>query len=68
MTIKELIQSGQGKEFVYASCSRCIRKGKPVFHIRIDDPKEEDLLRVRSRAERHDRKGTHPVLIIINKR
>lgn len=68
MTVKELqTVSSKGNEFVAASCSRCIRNYKLAFHIRIDNPTEDEIGRVRFRASRHDRKGNHPITITINR-
>lgn len=68
MTIKEVATvSSKGNEFVAASCTRCIRNYKLAFHIRIDNPTEDQIGRVRYKAARHDRKGDHPVTITINR-
>lgn len=69
MTIRELVTTSQkGNEFISASCSRCFRKGKMMFHIRIDNPTYRQRDTVRYKAEKHDRKGDHPILIISNYR
>lgn len=68
MTIREIITTGN-KEFVSASCTRCFRKQKQVFHMRIDNPSPEDIERVRYRAVKHDgRKANHPIVLYINYR
>lgn len=67
MTIREVLTTG-GREFVAASCSRCFRKGKPTFRVRVDDPTPEEIERVRFKANRHDgRKANHPITLYINR-
>lgn len=65
MTIRELVEQDGTK--VFAVCMTCVTRKRP-FHMRIENPKEEDILRVQYRANRHDRNGRHDVLITLPSR
>ena len=62
MTIREIVTTSlKGNEFIAASCARCFRHFKPAFHIRYDNPTEEQVNKVWFKANKHDRKGTHSI-------
>jgi len=65
MTIKELVEQDGDK--VFAVCMTCVTRKRP-FHMRIDKPTADDVLRVQYRARRHDRNGQHDVLITLPSR
>lgn len=62
MTIREFVLKDQGKDFISSRCTRCFRKQKPVFRIRIDNPTDDQVKMVRMKANRHDRTGKHDVI------
>jgi len=67
MTITEIVEEGM-KDFAVVSCADCLRFDRPIFRIRINNPQDKDLDHLRFKALRHDRSGTHPVLLLISRK
>lgn len=65
MTIKKIEK--EGGDYLEVKCLRCMRRGKPSFNIYIEKPTDLDIQKGQYRAEKHDRKGNHPVLFILSK-